>query len=63
MVVDSLAAFLNITFNHHAFYQTADVVGIGAAVEHFLYDTDLLLELLLWFASMMQAGFFKSLAL
>ncbi len=46
MVVDSLTAFLNITFNHHAFYQTADVVGIGAAVEHFLYDTDLLLELL-----------------
>ena len=46
MVVDSLAAFLDITFNHHAFYQTADVVGIGAAVEHLLYDTDLLLELL-----------------
>ena len=46
MIVDSLAAFLDIAFDHDAFYQTADVLGVGAAVQHFLDDTDLLFKLL-----------------
>src|SRR5699024_8259087 len=42
---DLLAAFYQIAFDHHTFYQLLDVFGYQAAVEHFLYDADLLLVL------------------
>ena len=46
MIVDSLISLFDIALDHDAFDQSPDVVGAGAAVEHFLYDADLLLELL-----------------
>ena len=46
VIVDSLISLFDIALDHDAFDQSPDVVGAGAAVEHFLYDADLLLELL-----------------
>ena len=41
MLADLLASWLDITLDHHAFYEIMDIRRVPAAVQDFLNDTDL----------------------
>ena len=45
VVVNTLAAFLDIAFDHDTLYQVMNVIGAGTAVKHLFYNTNLFLVL------------------
>lgn len=59
---DLVVSWLDVAFDHQAFYQMTDVIRMAAAVKHFFAirtcSAYFLLELE-WLVSTMQAGFFK----